>query len=1155
MFVLGVYAYLNLPREQDPSINFNWVQVITAWPGASALDVERRITIPLEEGLSKVTDIKFISSVSREGLSSILVRFNDLDDDQFYRKVSDLRREAQVKEAELPDDVRGPNFLEITSANAFPTATLVVTGPAKDATLRRFARIAKEDLKRWPEIDRVDSFGDSDPEVLVHFSLDKLAGLGVNPANVADTVKSYFRDLAAGSVRFGEQEWLIRLSGTSTDPGFIGKMPIVTKEGEVPLRSVAEIYWGSEDPQQIVHFEDRPAVMMSVFKQERANNLRLLDGIRDYIEARNRKNASLGIEMVLVDDQTVTTREALSVMQNNALIGFVLVFLVTWAFLGLRLSLFTTLGIPFVLAATLFTLFLLGQTLNVTVLLALVIVLGMLVDDAVVVVEGIHHYMQRGLDVTEAAIRALRDVVPPVTSAVLTTIAAFLPLLFLPGLLGDFMRVVPIVVVIALLFSLVEAYWLLPAHIVHSRIPLARGSRTQEVRARVTRSLRRRYTHALLAAFRRPRLSLSGLAVIALAAAFLIVGGWIKMDFFASDFYRLFYVNVVMPPGTSLDKTSETLLKLEQVVKTKLEADEVRAVTTYAGIGYTEKEPVVGHEFGQIFVTLLPGSSDLRSVNDVIEGMRSAVERVPGPLRVSFERRKTGPPTSKPISIKLRGDSFETIRAAAEVMENELSQVPGIKDLSNDDAQGKQELVVRLNPDAITRAGLDPAEVIRMVRLFAAGEIVAEMDHEGEEVAVRVRAAPGSLENIGQFLANGIALQDGSEISLSELLYFSDQRTRDSIRHYNLRRAITVEGDIDPAVIDTVEANALIQRLWSQRASDFPDVDIDLSGELDDIAEGVKSLGMLFMAGLGLIFLILGTQFKSYLQPMIVLGVVPMAFVGVVFGLFITRNPLSLYTLYGVIALAGIAANDAIVLISATNRNLRRGYSKIHALVYAARRRVVPILITSLTTMVGLFSLAAGLGGESLLWGPVATSIVWGLAFSTVLTLFFVPIGYQLLVREKDSTAGAVLEPVAGYSPPMPGQPLESASWRDMLASWIGTRRVDERGEPPASDNRAEYEQAVEAFTEKDYETAIRAFQSLADQTPDNAVYNLYASAAHVEFMRLNGWDIGYMARAKRYLSRARKLTPRAPEIARLEKAINALETDLQSQSSQLHNR
>lgn len=329
------------------------------------------------------------------------------------------------------------------------------------------------------------------------------------------------------------------------------------------------------------------------------------------------------------------------------------------------------------------------------------------------------------------------------------------------------------------------------------------------------------------------------------------------------------------------------------------------------------------------------------------------------------------------------------------------------------------ELTLEMNHDAIRRAGVNPSDVTRTIRLLVDGEIVSEMQDNGEKLQIRVKSATTQTDDIGKLLNFRMPLPSGGTVPLRSLVDDSRKISLGNIRHYNFRKAITLEADLikltepedfwdcrlDPAIngterdydqcqIDTVTANDLLKQGWEQYRSKYPNVDLDFSGQLDDINESLDSIGLLFLIGIGLMYLILGTQFKSYFQPFMILATVPLAFTGVVLGLLVTQNPLSLYTLYGVVALAGIAVNAAIVLISAANDRFNAGMSVVHSVVYSARRRVIPILITTLTTIAGLFSLATGIGGKSLVWGPVATAIVWGVGFSALLTLFTIPTLY-----------------------------------------------------------------------------------------------------------------------------------------------------------------
>jgi len=532
---IGMMSYSMLPRQQDPTINFNWIDITTIVPGASAEDIEKRVTNLLEDAIYNVADIKFVSSNSREGISSVLVRFEDINERIFDKRINDLRREIQSKEDELPDEAVSPVITEITSANAYPTATVVVTSPGDDENLRRQAENSKRDIERLKGVDRLLNAGLNDPEIQINFYPDRLEALGLSPSLVADGIQQYFRDISAGSIKMQSRRWNLRLQGTSTDVDYLASLPILTDQGEVTLGSIADVIRSQEKARIRVRYRGQPAVMLSVMKKAKANTLELVERIHDYIAERNQYQVKTGVKLVLIDDSTEITRNALSVMQKNAALGLLFVLLVSWLFLGSRIAILTTIGIPFILAGTFCVLIIAGQTLNVLVLLGVVISLGMLVDDTVVVVEAIYYRMQRGEQTMPAILAALKEVFAPVTSAVLTTMAAFLPLMLLPGILGKFMMTVPLVVSVALALSLVEAYWMLPAHISASNIHFNTPSKMDNWRRNFLHLIRLRYTRLLLRVMRYPRATMISMLVLFAVSTSSVFMGMVKVDFFASD--------------------------------------------------------------------------------------------------------------------------------------------------------------------------------------------------------------------------------------------------------------------------------------------------------------------------------------------------------------------------------------------------------------------------------------------------------------------------------------------------------------------------------------------------------------------------------------------------------------------------------------------
>jgi len=1017
VLVMGFLSYQSMPKEKDPTINFNWIQISTFLPGGSPEDIEKRITEPLEEGIAKVSDIRFISSSSRESMSSILVRFEDLDERLFDKRLADLRREIQqIENTRLPDEAESPLILELTSSSAFPTATLVIQGKSYDENLRFYAQDLEKEMERLAYVQRVDSIGTSDPEIIVAIDMDRLTGLGLSPAMVAQTVQAQYKDTAAGSLDIQDQQWLIRIIGSSSDPGYLAKLPVQGIESQVLLGDIADVYMAQDELTMKARYKNEPAILLTVFKKDKVNTLDMVDELKRFIAEKNRLSQLTGITLVLVDDTTLPTRKAINIMQNNALIGLTLVLLVTWFFLGPHIAFFTTIGIPFTLSGTFWILQSMEQTLNNAILLGIVIVLGMLVDDAIVVVESMYSRMRRGMESTRAAIESLKEVAAPVTTSVLTTMAAFLPLMLLPGIIGEFMLVIPMVVTIALAISLIEAYWMLPAHIIASKANYSNKTdngekRLLSFRERFTHGLQIFYIRLLIRSLRRPKLMLMALFILFASAVYTLQSGKIVIDFFAGEPFPIFYANLKMKEGTPIDYTLEKVQQLEAKIKQVLKREDYREIASYAGVYFTQTEPFFGEHYGQIMISLADNmSTPLAQIHTKV---RQQFEQMVGVEELSLLQLEDGPPVTRDISIKVQGVEFDIIGSALVDLKQILAEFDDIENISVLDSSGTMELALQLNQDAVHRVGLSPAQVMRDIRILAEGEVVTSLQHRGEEVEVRVKTNNNTLANtmqsansqtIENWLHTPIAFYDeGSDkiltIPLYELVQVEYQSSRSQIRHHNLLRVVLIEADVKEGGRNTLEINRQIEERWRAMKVKHPGVSLDFSGKLDDLEESLDAMPQLFLMGVGLIYLIIGTQFRSYFQPLLIIATIPLAFTGVVAGLFITNNPLSIYTLYGIVALVGIAVNASIVLISAANARLMQGMSVNHAILFAARRRIIPILITSLTTIAGLFSLASGFAGKSLIWGPLATAIVWGLAFSTLLTLFVIPLLYQFFMK------------------------------------------------------------------------------------------------------------------------------------------------------------
>ncbi len=998
--LVGAIAYLAMPRARDPEINFNWVNIWTTYPGASAEDVAREITEPLEDALNSIGDIRYIVSSSREGISSILVRFHRLDERTFDKRLNDVRREVLNQASELPEAAKTPKITDITTSNGFPTAMLALYGPVGGETLRAEVERLKRQLERLTGVDRVLVFGAQEPELHVAFDPWQLAAQGLSPVALADQVRAWFRDLALGRVGTTQKEWLARVAGTTPQAEELAQMPLQVGTKVIPLGAVASVRQGAERARQLVRYRGEPGLLLAVTKKAKANTLALVESLKSFAENVRAPLYAKGLALELVDDQTSETRSAIALMENNALIGLVLVIACVGFFLGFRLAVLVASGMVFALSGTMAGLLAFGQTLNLTVLLGVVIALGMLVDDAIIIVEAIHDKIVQGMPTHQAVLAGLNEIAAPLASAVLTTIAAFLPLMLLPGVLGDFLRIVPLVVTTALTLSLLEAYWLLPSHILSFRHALDTSkSRWALWRERVQRKLRNFYGRWLVRALRYPKRTSAVVLAAFAGAGILLATGAVRIQFFAFDTTRLFYIHADLPVGTPLSETIEVAARLAKAVEDTLSATELRAAVATAGIKFTDVEPLYGDHHAQVIVSLTTQS---HPTEDIIAALRAPVERAASPFTASFLTVRGGPPTQRPVNVKIKSDVDAEREAVTALVKTWLAQIPGVRDISDDRAVGRPTVTLRWRGEALAALGLDPISATRTARLLADGEAVGSVRHQGENITVVVKAEPTLYSNIGAWLTLPIVTPTGAG-PLEHLAQVSFQESPGVVRRYQTVRVVTVEADLDREVAETRAVNAELMRRWQEVAARYPNTNLDFTGELDDIQENLAKLRQIWLVGVGLIYLILATQFASYVQPLVILVTVPLAFSGVIYGLTLSRLPLSLYTMYGVVALTGIAVNSAIVLVAAANDRRRAGMGVLHAVVYAARRRLIPILLTSGTTIAGLFSLATGLAGKSLLWGPVATSIVWGLGFSTLLTLFVVPLLIRALLATKRS--------------------------------------------------------------------------------------------------------------------------------------------------------
>ena len=995
VLMLGMLAYTQLPKEKAPDSVVSIATVSLTLPGASADDVERLLVSPVERMLrSKIKNLKHVNSNAQSGMANVSIEFEELDKPMYERRIQELRRELQtLAQSELPKTAAMPELYEGNLGKDW--FKILVYGPGEDENFRRQARQVKLDLQRLSGVALVETKGLEDPELHIVFHPERLAGLGISPTALADTVSSYFKDIAAGIVKVDDREWLLRVIGTEEAAERLARLPVIAAKGEVKLGDLADISRTSKAVKLGARFRGQSAVAVMPFKQPGANTLALIDQLKAYIDARNRVSANTGVQLFLLIDDSDTIRQAISTMEAHAWSGMLLVFAVTWLLLGLRLSLLTTLAVPFSLAGVFIVLQLTRQSLNLSVLLGVIIVLGMLVDDAVVVIEAVGQHVRRGLAPLTATVSALREVWLPVTTSSMTTIATFLPLMLMTGFLGQLMGVVPQVVCLALIISIVQALWILPAHAA-ATLKAETAVKSARWRDAMRLGLQRRYTLALIQVLRHPKRVLLVLLAFFMLAGSAVGFSWVKFNLLPAVPDYGFVVTLEMTNGTPSANTLATLEEIERRVIAVLKPGELRASAAESGAIAKEGQYLYGHQYGDLWFSLNPNSRDSATliplVKPLLNNLEGAVE-----AWVEGEGSAMGG-IGKAINLNIQGSPGTELDAAIAELKAIVAATPGVSQVRLDKVPGLSELKLHLDSAAVQRAGLAPETVARTLQLLADGESVASFVEQGEPVGVRVRAYQNQLHDITELLRYTVARADGSSVPLSQLVTAEPSIGPASINHIDFQQVQTLQAALDKTRLDTLAANGFIQQRWAQSKDRYPDIAVQFGGEMETVQEGLKQLWQLFVLGIGLIFIIVGAQFKSYGLPFLVLLKIPMAFSGVILGLLISGEPVSLYTLYGGVALAGIAVNSAILMFAAAQDRLESGMGVVHASVWAAKRRLLPIFITSLTTLVGLLPLALSEDTAATLWKPVATAIVWGVGFSTLFTLFMMPLLYRLVM-------------------------------------------------------------------------------------------------------------------------------------------------------------
>ncbi len=1016
----GVPVYFLIVRELFPIIPQDRVGVTTVYPDASPEDIEKQITAEIENAITNITGIKHMSSTSLEGMSMINLELEvDADPNVVIREV-----EAEIDKIDtFPEDAEDPRVEELEFN--WPVVNLGLKGPIGEKRLKEIAEDLRDFIVEIPGVSQVMLAGVREREIHVLADMDRLYAYRVSLPLLAQALRQSNRDLPAGTLEGSRQEFLVRTEEDFTSLDDIRRAIVRTngRGGKVTVGDIALVADTFEDLDTFTRVNGDFCLTLFIQKKPTADTLRLKREVDEVVE-KFLSQISEPITVVPFLDFSFAILERIEVMQFNGMLGLSLVMILLCLFLNLRTALMVSIGIPFSFLGAVLLMYWMDMSLNMITMFGAIVVLGMIVDDAIIIAENCYRKMEQGLSRKKAAIEGARQVTVPVLAAVLTTISAFLPLLLMEGLMGKFLGAIPIVVTFALLASLLEAFVILPSHVAewsnknsfnknsHQKAPHAKNHHWY---AHIIRF----YRKALLRCLRYRYLTL---ITVLLLAVLSITFAYYFMDFilFQNRDINYFRILLEMPVGTPLDQTSDTLRKLETAVD-RLPSHEIEAVVTYAGLQVDEWGQLhFGSHYGQIWVDLTATKHRTRLGMDTMEEYRRLIPNLPEAKVLSLEKETAGPPQGKAVSVRIRGEDFNVLRKISQEVQDYLAGIDGVVDIKDDYREGKTELKIKLDRERTSQVGLTPDEIALNVRFAFEGGKAGRIFDQDEDLDIIVKCRESNFNDMEDITKMRFLNTKGEWVPFTNFGRLQPERGMAQIIRYDNRRCIIVSADVVPDIITSVEINAMLRERFTTASEEanplqplidmltgaispslpsknHPGYTLTFGGENEETQRSLSSLLRAFLVSFILIFFIMASVFRSYAQPFVVLLTVPFSFIGVVIGLYLMGEPIGIMALIGVISLNGIVVNDAIVLVDFINQARRRGFNRWRSVYRSGVIRIRPIILTSVTTIGGLLPLTAWASGTSEFLSPMAIAISWGLAFSTLLTLLVLPCAFSIL--------------------------------------------------------------------------------------------------------------------------------------------------------------
>ncbi len=997
IILVGVSSLLTIKRDSFPKVKFGTVLVTTIFPGASPEDVELKVTNKLEKEIKQVTGIKRYISWSMENLSVIYIMIDPGIKDA--SKVSQDISEAVTRVTDLPSEVKESPLVKELGTSIFPMMEIALSGDVPYTKLRETARLFEKKLENIPGVSSVKRFGYRKREIRVEVNPKALSKNIISLGRVISAIRNQNIRGTGGTFESYISEKNIVTLAQFRNPLDVAK--VIVQAGfsgpVIRVSDLAKVKDTFEDEKIISRVNGHRAVSFIAFKSESADIIRTVDKIKKLIK-QEQDNLPVGIKLFGVDDRSKYVRNRFNIVLSNGLIGLSMVFIVLTLFLNFRVAFWVALGIPITVLGVISLLPLFDSFLDSITLTALVLVLGIIVDDAIIISENIYRMRERGLAPVDAAVVGVSRVFKPVITTILTTFLAFSTLFFMPGMMGKFVYVIPLVITLALVVSLIESTLALPAHLVGglSKLPIVKnGDGVSGKSAGLFRTLQAWLTK-ILPSLLRFRYLVTLVFIGILASVIFYALNFMNFVMFPSSSADRFHIRIETPLGTPLTVTAQRAQEVEKIVKqlpeTELDTYLTR-IGTFGTLRNSERE-----NNAAVSVALTPFANRKRTADQIVATIKPLLDKIEGLKKLTVVVESGGPPVGRPIKISIVGSDDKLRTQLTDNVVSFLKSIDGTKDIDRDDKAGKDQVEIKPKHLMLARAGITVSDIAQNVRSAFDGEIVTSVRYGDEDVDFRVIYPKYLRQNLSELYNLPLPNSNNRLTPLSAVASFENSKGPANIAHYKGERSVTVTGDIDKtSTTSLLVANAVKERFKINK--NFPGIRIIIRGEAKESQNTLKQTVLIVsLVCIGIYFLLV-LLFNSLWQPLIVMTAIPFGIIGVIVGFALHNEALGFLAITGVIGLTGVVVNDSLVLVNHVNdlRKKNLEISLLSTVVMGASNRLRAILLTTISTVAGLLPLAYGIGGSDPFMSPMAMAITWGLLFSTPLTLILIPCLYLII--------------------------------------------------------------------------------------------------------------------------------------------------------------